>query len=264
MHMANAGLDPKHFSIFLQEEPGNEKIVFKWQAGIHYTIHFGTRSGVIDLHRTREVPGKKPKYQTLLSIPHSAISAFAEALAPHLELLVQAFTPIKPKLGRLRHRDMYAQVMEPSALMKAGALRTRNKGRKLQVAKNYELVDPNDLYMRIDHWLPVGSYLLVQERKGARRTKGFLYVRGDEENKTFHYVPLKRMNGLQQIVNPALRSLLLSADSPMARKALAMITKGEARTMGMVISAQSGDKLVNAKLKLREASSSMSPENGNT
>lgn len=244
--MAAPELDPDHFLMFLQEATGNEKIVIKWNAGVHYTIHFGTKSGVIDIHRTREVPGRKPKRQTLLQVPHTAITEFGEALKPYLPEIIAGFTPMKPKLGRLRHRHMVAQVMEPSEMEKLGAIRFRNKGRKMQLAKGHELIDPNTIYRHIDQGLPAGSYLLKQARKGALRTKGFLYVVEGPAGKLFGVVPKQNMNALSTLLAPALGQLLEAAGAPMGRKARALFKQQEAKKIAMVIGAKSGERLVSS------------------
>jgi len=247
--MAALSLDPNHFSIFVQEAAGNEKIVIKWNAGEHYTIHFGTKSGIIDVHRTREAPGRKPKHQTLLQIPHAALAEFGAAITPHLPEIIAGFTPMKPKLGRLRHRHMVAMVADPSEMVKIGAFRSRNKGRKLQLAKGHELIDPDAIYRHIDQELPVGSYLLMQARKGALRTKGFLYVTEGPAGKLFGVVPKQKTNALSALFAPVFGQLLETAGSPMGRKARALFKRHEARNIAMVIGAKSGERLVTSSVR---------------
>lgn len=62
----------------------------------HITLHYGTNSKILDIHRTRRTKGGHEKYTTLFTIPHDQLAPIAVAMANELlRTLRSLFRPLR-------------------------------------------------------------------------------------------------------------------------------------------------------------------------
>jgi len=67
----------------------------------HHTLHFGTNSGVLDIHRTRQGPGGSHSHETILAISHKKLVAICADAGPRLlEILSSAAVPFSRAMMR--------------------------------------------------------------------------------------------------------------------------------------------------------------------
>lgn len=101
MTLPPKGLDHEKFAVAFQLG----KIVFtpKDMGDVHYTLHFGGKSGTIDLHETtRDADGQK-QYRTLFSMRKSDLEQLlCEIAIPAIQALTGILRPLR--LGWLHHR----------------------------------------------------------------------------------------------------------------------------------------------------------------
>lgn len=63
-------METKAEGFILKLLPSGKVLLIPQGSGIHYTLHPGHESGVIDVHKTTErVEGDSGRYETLLAIP---------------------------------------------------------------------------------------------------------------------------------------------------------------------------------------------------
>ena len=88
-------------------EFGRDKIVLivksDADAGHHYTLHGGTRSGVIDLHETIPAAGAD-QHHTLFAMRHEALVRLLGEAAPMLSAFLGLLRPLR--LGWLKHHNI--------------------------------------------------------------------------------------------------------------------------------------------------------------
>lgn len=103
MSLSPKGLDHEKFAVSFQRG----KIVFtpKDKGDVHYTLHFGEKSGTIDFHETtRDADGQK-RYRTLFSMRQSDLEQLLrEIVLPAIQALTEIRRPLR--LGWLHHRSI--------------------------------------------------------------------------------------------------------------------------------------------------------------
>lgn len=103
MSLPPKGLDHEKFAVSFQPD----KIVFtsKDQGDIHYTLHLGGKSGLIDFHETtRDADGQK-QYRTLFSMRRQDFEQLLREIAlPAIQALTGILRPLR--LGWLHHRSI--------------------------------------------------------------------------------------------------------------------------------------------------------------
>jgi hypothetical protein len=96
--MKRQGMEQKAEGLIFKLLPSGKVLLIPQGSGIHYTLHPGHESDVIDVHKTTErvVSGDSGRYETLLAIPKqelvSGLSQIGEA--PFVEFL-RLFRPIR-------------------------------------------------------------------------------------------------------------------------------------------------------------------------
>lgn len=103
MSLPPKGLDHEKFTVSFQRG----KIVFtpKDRGDVHYTLHFGGKSGTIDFHETTRGADGQKRYRTLFSIKKSDLEQLLRETALHA---FHALTGIRRRLrlGWLHHRSI--------------------------------------------------------------------------------------------------------------------------------------------------------------
>ena len=74
----------------------------------HITIHFGTNSKVLDVHRTRRTTGGREEHTTLFTVPHDQLSALVESIARELlQTYRSIFRPLR--VGWMARNHLFAE-----------------------------------------------------------------------------------------------------------------------------------------------------------
>lgn len=100
-------MEPKAEGFILKVLPSGKVLLIAQGSGVHYTLHPGHKSGVIDVHKTTErvVSGDSGRYETLLAIPKEELVCRLSQIgeAPFVEFL-SLFRPIR--LGWIARNDL--------------------------------------------------------------------------------------------------------------------------------------------------------------
>lgn len=121
------GIESEHFVLqFLAD-----KIVFVPKSGAkgeHYTLHAGSKSGVLDVHETQMSSGRSSQHRTLFAMRREDIPAALESLRPLLSALLALLRPLR--LGWLKHRGIgIARGIDLISDLDIGPATRKHKGR---------------------------------------------------------------------------------------------------------------------------------------
>jgi hypothetical protein len=116
-----AGSGHKSDELIIQLRPDGKVLVILPTKNLHYTLHPGHRSGIIDIHKTehQSVPGTDG-HSTLFSMPREEVPLQMRKLAPLFPQLLEMIRPIR--LGWL-FRKGYGIIRFPSESELAGVSR---------------------------------------------------------------------------------------------------------------------------------------------
>jgi hypothetical protein len=111
-----------------------DKIVFVPKAagaGLHYTLHAGMRSGILDLHETQYEANEQKRHCTLFAMRRDDLAALLDEAAPMLPEFFRLLRPLR--LGWLKHRHIsIARGIDPVSDDDIAAV-TRKRRRRLTV-----------------------------------------------------------------------------------------------------------------------------------
>jgi len=139
-------------------------IAFKRTAGDHFTIHAGTNSGVIDIHRTWRDPSGCEQHTTIFAMRRDSIPALLDELSS----LPSTFTRLLRhlRLGWLGHRRIWiAWGVWPIDPEHISRVTRRKPGRKRLVFDTEQILNEIDApdYLE-DVWArPDGPFSLVKD-----------------------------------------------------------------------------------------------------
>ncbi len=89
-----SGIEFGEFALTFQP---NKIIVFLAKAsGVHYTLHFGNKSGVLDLHRTSTDPNGQPCHERLFAIRHADMARLLGEAIPTMIGMTGLFRRLRP------------------------------------------------------------------------------------------------------------------------------------------------------------------------
>lgn len=110
---------------------GDDKLIFLVGAGReHYTLHFGSNSGVVDLHRKWQDEAGVDQYETLFALPHADIPALIRELSGPLSDFPRLIRRLR--LGWLaRHRIGVLRGLEFATSADMAAVTRRNRRKRL-------------------------------------------------------------------------------------------------------------------------------------
>lgn len=158
-----------HFS----DTPGNEKLVIGPIApGLHITIHFGTKSKILDVHITDEI---NDDYKTLLRIKHTTLLRIIVRLKQifNSDEMFMFFNETI-NLGKLKKNRCCLQQLSDSELLPFAKI-NKNKT-KLKLKKNIPKEVIYKMYKRPDEIENVKStYLVYRTYRNRLRLTGILY-----------------------------------------------------------------------------------------
>ena len=131
-----AGIDTGDFAI---EFRGERVILCVKSAGFHYTLHFGSHSRRLDVHRTYEDAKGHNQHDTLFAIHHDDVERLLPDQRPFLVKFLQLFRRLR--LGWLKRRGLDCLGLEPPVEMDDIAAITAGIGRKRLVVDEEKLRD---------------------------------------------------------------------------------------------------------------------------
>jgi hypothetical protein len=125
--------------IFTSGEIDNEKVSLSLGDGMHYTLHFGSKSKVMDVHLKDEATGE---YTRLVGIPHFTLMRAFVYLHKHFKTgLRRYFLGNRINLGKLnRHNCVLVKVGGEEKLL-SSFVKEKRKGR---YSKSYKFSDTLD------------------------------------------------------------------------------------------------------------------------
>lgn len=162
--------------LFASGNEGNQKISLGGIGdGLHYTLHFGEKSKMVDIHVKDEKTGD---YQTLLSISHYAC---ARILIKHSEYtkygLWRYMLRDRINLGKLGRHECMLQIMQGDDESQSDFIKIERNGKKMRFQKEipiqsfYNLfIHPQEIYNFNSQW-----FMVYKVRNNSYRLKGYLY-----------------------------------------------------------------------------------------
>jgi hypothetical protein len=180
---------------------GKEKIsVGGFVSGHHYTLHFGTRSGTIDIHKT----SNNGSHQTLLKASHYTVMRFIVLVyKPLLYGIKKHWYNRRINIGKLKKHNcfLFPASYESQELEKY--FKVTKQGRKLRFRKDFPLHEFSDMILSPDDLLEDSSdtYMVYQFKKGKLLHQGMLIRRKllGADIKGFIFCSKKDFNAFQRL-----------------------------------------------------------------
>ena len=156
--------------------PSGKVLVIPEGTGVHYTLHPGNQSGVIDLHKTNEqIPTTDTsRYQTLAAIPQDEIVRNLSAVgAEPVMSLLSLLRPIR--IGWIARRRLGVVALPTEAEL------DRVSGIRVKKAPTPELSEPLSTWMKVPEFIdeiwemPNATFLLCDCRKDSSPVYGLLF-----------------------------------------------------------------------------------------
>ncbi|MEO5643967.1 MAG: hypothetical protein ABIQ40_20315 [Bacteroidia bacterium] len=122
--------------LYYSQAPGKEKISLGSDGGYHYTIHFGTNSKVLDLHRTDD----SGNHKTLLRIPHYSLMRLTVHLGKvYMYAMKKYWYANQINIGKLNRYDCILYPLDQSEEGVNDFFNITRKGRKIRFKENMPL-----------------------------------------------------------------------------------------------------------------------------
>lgn len=192
----------------LNPNEGKEKFTFGPLAeNRHLTVHFGTRSGVLDVHLKNESTGD---YETILQIEHSKIIQLVEKIgdAFQTELLKEFSTRIN--VGKLIKYNCILQIVSESSLLdffKSNIAKTKFKLRKNILADDFDnmFIWPEEAVEMKEQV----CFVVHRIRNGFPSPNGIVFKLKDPKNsRKFIYIKFSRIRGhVQRLLSPIMPNI---------------------------------------------------------
>lgn len=155
--------------------PGNEKIVVSVGKDHHYTIHFGTKSGYLDVHKTYDNSDEQP---TLFRIKHySLMRAMVYLNKVYTYGIRKYWMSKKINIGKLKKYDCILFPMTTGENKEKLFFRIKNKGRHIRFQKRIPIQELENLYVEPDEIIEhkAETFLVYSLKKGRFKQQGFVY-----------------------------------------------------------------------------------------
>ncbi len=168
----------------------------------HLTIHFGTKSGILDIHIKNEDDGK---YETIFQIDHSLIVQIAEKIGSSIDSDIKKEFSRYINVGRLNRYNCVLQTFSENLVetfFKRNEAKTKFKLRKDISVSDFEntFFWPEDAIALNDH-----DYFIVHRiRNGFLVTNGVVIkIKGRKASRKFIYINLTKIQSrLQKVLQP--------------------------------------------------------------
>lgn len=186
--------------VFLNKNPGKEKISLSpIEKNKHLTLHFGTKSRIIDIHIKNEIENDPlKKYETVLKISYFSLMRLLVITKVELkEIIRKSFSKTINK-GKLGKGNCILQPISSTGLSKI--VLKNKKGTKVQFKKDicYDdlisiFVDINDLDINTE------IHFVYKFRKGNLISNGTIFKRFDKDTcNSFIYLSEKEKKQLRK------------------------------------------------------------------
>lgn len=180
------------FFFRISYKPGNEMINFgPIASGVHITVHFGSKSKTLDVHKTYE--GVNKKYKTVLEIRHFTLLRFYVFFYNELLPDYMKMFDSRIKLGMLKKYHCLVQEFSESAL--SPYFTTDTKQIKIKTKKHISFEDFENIYKSPDDIQNnVRTYGVYRLYKNGLRWNGILlnYPISDKTNRSFIFLSKKK------------------------------------------------------------------------
>jgi len=134
-----------HWFLDIRSKLGNEKIVLGIDAKSHLTIHFGTKSKVLDVHLTDETKSIDEKHRTLIRISHADGISMAEEIGNVYRSYFTEFPMERINLGKLNKHNCILSPLGGTPNLTATLI--KQKRNKIKFQKEISIDDFNQLYI---------------------------------------------------------------------------------------------------------------------
>ncbi len=185
-----------NFSLIFIDKKDKEKIILKLDSkNTHYTLHFGTKSKVLDIHKTIELPGNEKNYETIIKINHFTLGRVVFVLKGMINLVESTFFNNKVNSSFLRRYKIIAQSLDEIDLNNTQVMDFNEKKAKLKFNKDGKMDSLLNLFIPINKEMKAAPYMLWKNKRGNLTSAGLLFVvYTNEGNKQFYYTTKKMYN----------------------------------------------------------------------
>lgn len=147
---------------FAIELRGDKVVLCRKKEGDHFTLQFGSKSGIIDLHRTWTNAAGREQRETVFAMHRDRIPAAMEQLIPFVLSLTESLRPRPLRVGWLGHRRIGFAVLSIDE-EKINRLRSGRRRLLINEANSREAIFAPDFLSDIWH-LP-GTFLLIRRQR---------------------------------------------------------------------------------------------------
>lgn len=174
-------------------QQGQDKLVmFDKFSGEHYTLQAGTRSGIIDLHRTWDDENGNKHHETLFAIHHQQAAELLATFASAPGELMKVFRPLR--VGWLaRHGIGIVHGLDPTTNEEIEAVTRRRKKRLIPDEQLFQTTMTIPDFLEDVYKFPDGAFSLFKGKKKV----GIGFKTTDEHGKT--RLQWLRLKDLQQL-----------------------------------------------------------------
>ncbi len=194
----------RHFFFFIQDKKHREKIVVGLTQKNHITLHFGTKSKILDLHYTDESfpEGDCNRSRTLLSIPYDIgeqLVKYLEEVMPYYILKYYASTRIN--LSKLGRHNCILTKMDATAEELGGFVKLKH--RRISFGKSIEVEKLLALYVSPEEISTVRSgnqFNVYKVKKTKLIHQGFIWYPPYMHGRKPFFVSRKQFNEMCRLV----------------------------------------------------------------
>lgn len=198
----------RHFMFYVNDKAQRETFVMKISPDEHITVQLRHRERLVDIHKTKELPGGEKVYETLYQI--SFFRAYRlmlrlrrvvdglQASVQTLEDAKREFPYLIKNPGWFRRHFMVAMPMDVQHMTNIGFVRVQKQGKRFKLGKDVHNIDPDQIIMPVYDDLKAGQYLVMKWNKKLSLVHcGHLHV-VHKPKRIFVFVPKETINGLMK------------------------------------------------------------------
>lgn len=209
----------RHFMFYINDKAQRETLVIKVSPDEHITVQLRHRERLVDIHKTKELPGGGKVRETLYQITFfkayrlmlrlRRVVEDLQASLQNLEDAKREFPFLIKNPGWFRRHFMVAMPMDIKHLTNIGLVRVQKQGKRFKLGKDVENIDPDQIIMHVYDDLKAGQYLVMKWNKKLSLVHcGHLHV-VHKPKRVFVFVPKQTVNGLmKRLAAPFIDELL--------------------------------------------------------
>ncbi len=175
--------------------PNNEKLVIGNGGDYHHTLHFGTKSGSLDFHKTYH--DERPQ-ETLFEIRHFTLARILTKFRkPLMRAYFKYWFSIKISIGKLKKYKCFLSPITTDEIIGKEIVNITRAGKRFRFKKEISFEKFEDQYLKPDDLVNAapGAFLVYRLKKGGVTLQGIIIKHESQiPKKSFAFCSIKNYN----------------------------------------------------------------------